>query len=70
MFRELKKYLGGLFAATTPAVWVLLALALGAALIVLPRPSNRKDTMKLWLFNKMHQQVYVCLLYTSDAADE
>ena len=59
MFRELKKYLGGLFAATTPAVWVLLALALGAAIIVLPRPSNRKDTMKLWLFNKMHQQVYV-----------
>jgi arabinosaccharide transport system substrate-binding protein len=58
MLREFKKHLSDLFAATTPAVWVLLALSLGSAAIVLPRPSTQKEGMKLWLFNKMHQQVY------------
>jgi arabinosaccharide transport system substrate-binding protein len=58
MFSDFKKHLAGIFAATTPAVWVLLALSLGAAAIVLPRPSSQKNGMKIWLFNKGHQQVY------------
>lgn len=58
MFPDLKKRLGEIFAATTPAVWVLLALAIGAGAIVLPRPSNLHQGMKLWVFNKGHKQVY------------
>ncbi|MEY4489862.1 MAG: hypothetical protein RIQ79_2370 [Verrucomicrobiota bacterium] len=58
MFSEFKKRLADVFGATTPAVWVLLALSIGAGAIVLPRSSSRKAGMKLWLFNKGHQQVY------------
>jgi arabinosaccharide transport system substrate-binding protein len=58
MFIDLKKRLRDVFSSTTPAVWVLLGLALGAGAIVLPRPSGEKNGMKLWLFNKTHRLVY------------
>ncbi len=58
MLTEIKKRLVDLFAVTTPAVWVLLALSIGAAAIVLPRSSAQKSGMKIWLFNKAHQDVY------------
>ena len=58
MFIEFKKRLRDLFSATTPAVWVLLALSVGAGAIVLPRPSGEQNGMKLWLFNKTHRLVY------------
>lgn len=58
MRSPLKKRLTDFLGITTPAVWVLLVLSLGAAAIVLPRPSSQHKGMKLWLFNKGHQQVY------------
>jgi arabinosaccharide transport system substrate-binding protein len=58
MFRSLNNRLTAFLGLTTPAVWVLFALAAGAAAVVLPRPSGQRDGMKLWLFNKGHQQVY------------
>jgi arabinosaccharide transport system substrate-binding protein len=58
----LKKRLREVFAVTTPAVWVLLALSLGAGAIVLPHASAKKDGLKLWLFEKHHQQAYAPVL--------
>jgi arabinosaccharide transport system substrate-binding protein len=54
-----RKTFGDFFTATTPAVWVLLALSLASALIVLRPSANRHGGMRLWLFAKTHQQVYV-----------
>ncbi len=46
------------FAVTTPAVWVLLALALGAAGLIAARPGARSTGMSHWLFAKGHVAVY------------
>ena len=55
----LRKRLGEFFQLTTPAVWVLLALSIGSAFIVL-RPSGEAHAgMRLWLFAKTHKEVYV-----------
>jgi arabinosaccharide transport system substrate-binding protein len=51
--------LRALFAVTTPAVWVLLALALGAAGLIAGRPGARVSGMSHWLFAKGHVAVYV-----------
>lgn len=61
MPHPLGKRLGGFFSLTTPAVWVLLALSLGSAFIVLGPSSRRKDGMKLWLFAKTHQEIYAAV---------
>jgi arabinosaccharide transport system substrate-binding protein len=57
-----RKRLGDFFSATTPAVWVLIALALGSALVVLPRGSKPKEGLKLWVFSQTHQEAYVPLV--------
>jgi arabinosaccharide transport system substrate-binding protein len=54
----LKKRLRDFLAITTPAVWVMLALSIGAGAIVLPQSSSRKDGLRLWIFAKTHQHVY------------
>jgi len=46
------------FAVTTPAVWVLLALMLGAAGLIAGRPGARTTGMSHWLFAKGHVAVY------------
>jgi arabinosaccharide transport system substrate-binding protein len=53
-----KQRLADFFSLTTPAVWVLLVLSVGAASIVLPGLSEPKDGLKLWVFNKGHQEAY------------
>lgn len=59
MFRQLTKRALVFFSATTPAVWVLLFLALGAGTVILFRDSGRQNAgMSLWLFQKTHQMVY------------
>ncbi|TAG27745.1 MAG: extracellular solute-binding protein [Verrucomicrobia bacterium] len=58
MFARLKNRLTSLFAATSPAVWVLLALAIGAGAIVLPRQSKEERGLQLWLFSEGHQRSY------------
>lgn len=67
MFIEFKKRLRDVFSSTTPAVWVLLALSVGAGLIVLPRSSGRHEGMTLWLFNKTHRLVYEPVVQTWNA---
>lgn len=51
--------LRSLLALTTPAVWVLLVLALGSAAFVLTRPTTKNPGLTLWLFGKSHQQAYL-----------
>lgn len=46
------------FAVTTPAVWVLLALVLGAAGLIAGRPGARATGMSHWLFAKGHVPAY------------
>jgi arabinosaccharide transport system substrate-binding protein len=46
------------FAVTTPAVWVLLALALGAAGLIAGRSRARATGMSHWLFAKGHVPAY------------
>jgi arabinosaccharide transport system substrate-binding protein len=55
----LRKRLGALLGVTTPAVWILLVLSLGSALIVLSPSSKSRQGLTLWLFAKTHQDVYV-----------
>lgn len=58
MASPLKKRLRDFLAITTPAVWVMLALSIGAGAIVLPQSSSRKDGLRLWIFAKTHQHIY------------
>ncbi len=53
-----KQRLFAFFSLTTPAVWVLLALAICSGAIVLPRGSAEHGGMTLWLFAKSHEEVY------------
>lgn len=58
MPRGFKQRLADFFSLTTPAVWVLLVLSVGAASIVLPGLSKPQDGLQLWVFNAGHQEAY------------
>ncbi len=47
---------------TTPAVWLLLVLSLGSALVVLLRPRAQRDGLAVWTFAKTHATTYAGVL--------
>ncbi|MEY4488820.1 MAG: hypothetical protein RIQ79_1328 [Verrucomicrobiota bacterium] len=47
---------------TTPAVWLLLALALGAAALVWSRPPATHKGLSLWVFAQPHRIAYVSVI--------
>lgn len=47
---------------TTPAVWLLLVLALGSAALILLRPAVDRTGLSLWIFAEPHQATYVSVI--------
>ncbi len=57
MFSRLKTVLK----LTTPAVWILLILAVGSGVAVLSRPTHQPAGLSLWVFSSSHKKAFAPL---------